>query len=136
MASKSVSIPSVSGKTADAFNHDDGVSFESQSLQYQGKLQTHQLCCTRYQPLVSIPSVSGKTADELDLGACKRLIRLNPFSIRENCRQKSLKVIGSTPRLNPFSIRENCRQKIEESLRHGGMSQSLQYQGKLQTSRL
>ena len=107
-----VSIPSVSGKTADlkilTYLH---YACKSQSLQYQGKLQTYRRRNRNFQSRVSIPSVSGKTADSRSLSRFSQPNRLNSFSIRENCRQ-----IFIHPELDD------------------PMSQSLQYQGKLQTN--
>ena len=82
----------------------------SQSLQYQGKLQTTMAACKQDRP------------------HC-----LNPFSIRENCRPILNECFDGVYGLNPFSIRENCRQMLEAKFEEELRSQSLQYQGKLQT---
>ena len=60
-------------------------------------------------------------------------VSLNPFSIRENCRLQTELHCRRLLSLNPFSIRENCRLHFLEHIMPTISSQSLQYQGKLQT---
>ena len=128
-----VSIPSISGKTADAGSTSIASDFIVSIPSISGKTADRTQTAHRSNFPVSIPSISGKTADLTSKQLMAALLGLNPFNIRENCRPMPKYQPSANSGLNPFNIRENCRLKNPCLKVPEDKSQSLQYQGKLQT---
>ena len=86
----------------------------SQSLQYQGKLQTSDAKAIGFTLESQSLQYQGKLQTKADRSSRHGGLRLNPFNIRENCRRVIPICTGMPYRLNPFNIRENCRQNTKD----------------------